>query len=160
VIAKSEANHARLAIAAGAAGIFLAIANAQQGILSPEEYAKFSEPFDRMVMDAVSSAPLNTLHIHGDKVYLDRFLTGWRAAVLNYSAKSTGIPLAVARKKFSGVLMGGLDEQKFRTLEHGEMKRQIATVEAGPKYIVAPGCSVPNETKDEEILKLTRLIGA
>jgi hypothetical protein len=25
---------------------------------------------------------------------------------------------------------------------------------------VAPGCSVPNETKDEEILKLTRLIGA
>jgi uroporphyrinogen decarboxylase len=160
VIARSEANHAKLAIAAGAAGIFLAIANAQQGILSPEEYAKFSEPFDRMVVDAVSSAPLNTLHIHGDKVYLDLFLTGWRASVLNYSTKSTGVPLAVARKKFTGVLMGGIDEQNFRTLEPGEMKRQISASEVGPKYIVAPGCSVPNETTDEEILKLTRLIGA
>jgi len=159
-IAKSEANHARLAVAAGAAGIFLAIANAQEGILTPDEYARFSEPFDRMVLDAVSSAPLNTLHIHGEKVYLDRFVSGWPATVLNYSTISTRLSLAMVRGKFSGVLMGGLDEQNFRTLPHGSMKRMVGTVEAGPKYIVAPGCSVPNETKDEEILKVTRLIGA
>jgi hypothetical protein len=47
VITKSEANHARRAVAAGASGIFLAIANAQDGILSQDDYAKFSEPRGR-----------------------------------------------------------------------------------------------------------------
>ena len=37
VITKSEANHARRAVAAGASGIFLAIANAQAGILAPDD---------------------------------------------------------------------------------------------------------------------------
>src|SRR2546429_4109575 len=36
LIAKSEANHARRAVAAGAAGVFLAIANAQDGLRSEE----------------------------------------------------------------------------------------------------------------------------
>ena len=38
-IAESQANHAKKAIAAGAAGIFLAIDNAQRGILTEAEYA-------------------------------------------------------------------------------------------------------------------------
>src|SRR5579871_3748670 len=74
VIAESEANHARKAIAAGAAGIFLAIANAQDDIMSQDDYGRFSEPFDRLVLDAVSGARLNILHLHGDKVYLSRFV--------------------------------------------------------------------------------------
>ncbi len=48
-IAESEASHAKRAIAAGAAGIFFAIANAQEGIMTPEDYGRFSEPFDRLV---------------------------------------------------------------------------------------------------------------
>src|SRR5262249_6271174 len=68
-IAESQANHAKKAIAAGAAGIFLAIDNAQAGILTQEEYARFSEPFDKLILERVSGAPLNTLHLHGDKVY-------------------------------------------------------------------------------------------
>src|SRR5579872_7118824 len=69
VIAKSEANHARRAVQAGASGIFLAIANAQDDILSPDDYARFSEPFDRQVLKATAEAPLNTLHLHGNRVY-------------------------------------------------------------------------------------------
>ena len=37
---------------AGASGIFLAIANAQPEILSEDDYAKWSEPYDRIVLDA------------------------------------------------------------------------------------------------------------
>ena len=55
-IAKSEATHARRAMNAGASGIFLATANAQPHILSREDYARFSAPFDRMVLDAVKDA--------------------------------------------------------------------------------------------------------
>jgi len=162
VIAKSEASHARHAVEAGAAGIFLAIANAQDGILTREDYAKFSEPFDRMVLDAVPSAPLNTLHLHGDKVYLDRFYKGWPAAVWQYSAHATGVPIATVRSNFDGVIMGGLDEVNFRNLSEAQLREQwqAAQEAAGKRFILAPGCSVPNETKDEELARLVKLLGA
>jgi uroporphyrinogen decarboxylase len=162
VIAKSEANHARHAVAAGASGIFLAIDNAQDGYLTREEYSKFSEPFDRIVLEAVKAAPLNILHLHGDKVRLDSFVEGWPAAAINYSAHGTGVTLGDVRKKYSGVLMGGIDERNFRTLETLDLKRQwiAAGRDARKKFILAPGCSVPNDTTDVELLKLTRLFGA
>ena len=161
-VAKSEANHAKLAVRAGAAGIFLAIANAQDGMLSQADYAKFSEPFDKMVFDAVRGAPLNTLHLHGDKVYLERFYKGWSAAVLNYSAHGTGVPLAAVRRRYSGVLMAGLDETNFRKLSAADLKKQsnAAREAAGKRFILAPGCSVPNESTDAELSRLPRLLGA
>jgi uroporphyrinogen decarboxylase len=161
-IAESEAAHARKAVGAGASGVFLAIANAQEGILSPEEYARFSEPFDKLVLKAVESAPLNVLHLHGDKVYLDRFLSGWPPAVINYSAHGTGVGLAAMRAKHAGVIMGGIDERAYRTLSEDELRQQLhaAREAAGRQLILAPGCSVPNETTDAEMLRLTRVAGA
>ena len=163
VIAKSLANHARQSVAKGASGIFLAVANAQSDLLSREDYAKFSEPFDRMVLDAVRSHPLNIMHAHGDKVYVDKFYAGWPIAVLNYSVQGTGIEMAQARRNFSGVLMGGFDERNFRKLQPQMLKGQWINASvngAGKKLIVAPGCSVPNDTTDEELLRVTRMFGA
>jgi uroporphyrinogen decarboxylase len=161
-IARSEANHARAAIAAGASGIFLAIANAQDGILTQNEYARFSEPFDRIVLDAVASAPLNTLHLHGDTVYLDRFVRDWPAAAISYSAHGTGVSVAQMRKRFSGLLIAGLDERNYRTLTTDQLKAQWkeAQAAAGAKLVLAPGCSVPNNTAPEELERLTRVLGA
>lgn len=162
VIARSEANHARRAVAAGASGVFLAIANAQDGILTRDEYRKFSEPFDRIVVDAVNSAPLNVLHLHGDKVWLDAFLTGWPARVVNYSAHGTGVSIASLRSKYHGVLMGGVDERNYRQAGVDVLKQQIraARAAAGPKFIVTPGCSVPNESTPAELKKLAAAITA
>jgi uroporphyrinogen decarboxylase len=160
-IGKSEANHGRRAVQTGASGIFLAIANAQHGILSPEEYRKFSEPFDRMVLDAVSSAPLNILHLHGDKVYIHAFTSHrWPATAINYSAHGTGVSVADLRTRFSGVVMGGIDEVNYRKLTRGDLLRQtkIARDVAGARFILAPGCSVPNDTTDEELLRLNRTL--
>ncbi len=160
VIAKSEANHARRAVATGASGIFLAIDNHPQ--LTPDEYAKFSEPFDRMVLDTVRDAPLNVVHLHGERIYIDRYYQGWPAAVLNYSVHTTGIPLADVRRRFPGVLMGGVDEIEFRKLTEEQMRSQsqAAAQSAGRKYILAPGCSVPDETPDDEMLRFVRAAGA
>jgi uroporphyrinogen decarboxylase len=158
-IGKSQANHARRAVQTGASGVFLAIANAQHGVLTPDEYRKFSEPFDRMVLDAVSSAPLNILHLHGDKVYLNGFTSHrWPAAAVNYSAHGTGVSIADFRTRFSGVIMGGLDEVNFRQLTRGDLLKQTKTAReaAGSRFILAPGCSVPNDTSDEELLRLNR----
>jgi len=160
VIAKWEANHARKAIAAGASGIFLAIANAEDAILSRDDFARFSEPFDKMVLEAVRLAPLNTLHLHGAKVYLDRFYQGWPAAVLNYSTHATGVAIAAVRARWSGVLMGGLDELRFRALTPAELRDQWQSAQqaAGKRFLLAPGCSVPNDTTDEELNRLVHLL--
>jgi uroporphyrinogen decarboxylase len=162
VIAKSEANHARRAVAAGAEGIFLAIANAQDGLQTQEEYAKFSEPFDKMILDAVRSAPLNILHLHGDKVYVDRFYKGWAAPAINYSAHGTGVSIAQVRERYSGVILGGLDEVNYRKLTPGDLKGQYirAKIAAGKKFILTPGCSVPNDSSDEELSRLAKFFGA
>jgi uroporphyrinogen decarboxylase len=162
VIAESEASHAKKAIAAGAAGIFLAIANAQDGIMTQADYAKFSEPFDRAILKAVASAPLNTLHLHGDKVYLDRFTKGWPAAAVNYSSQGTGRSVASMRKSYHGVLMAGIDFVRYRELSEADLKQQWQEAQkaAGKRFILAPGCSIPNETTDEEALRLVKVLGA
>jgi uroporphyrinogen decarboxylase len=161
-IAESEINHLRKALGAGAAGIFLAIDCAVAGVLTEEEYAKFSEPFDRMVLEAASGAHFNVMHLHGDKVYLDRFWKGWPPAVINYEAQLTGVDFAAARRRFSGVLMGGVDEANYRTLTEADIARQwhAAAAAAGKKYILSPGCSVPDQSTDEELIRLAHVVGA
>jgi uroporphyrinogen decarboxylase len=159
-IAESEASHARKAMAAGASGIFLAIANAQDGIMTPEDYAKFSEPFDRLILDAVNEAPLNILHLHGDKVYLDHFVKGWQVAAINYSNIGTGKSAAAMRSLYTGVLMTGLDEVNFRKLSEADLEKQWegARQGAGKKFILTPGCSVPNDSTDEELMRLVKVV--
>lgn len=161
-IAESLANHARKAVAAGASGVFLAIANAQDGILSREDYIKFSEPFDRLVLQAASNAPLNVLHLHGDKVYLRHFVEGWPAAAINYSCYGTGVGIAEMRKDYGGVVMSGLDEVNFRRLSETELKQEwlAARTEAGKHFILTPGCSVPNDSTDAELSRLPRTLRA
>jgi uroporphyrinogen decarboxylase len=161
-IAQSEVNHVRQALAGGAAGIFLAIDTAVAGVLTEQEYAKFSEPFDRMVLEAASGAHFNVLHLHGDKVYLDRFWKGWPVAAINHSIHATRVDFAEARRQFSGTLMGGIDEMNYRTLSEAEIRRQweAASQAAGKRYILAPGCSVPDQSTDEELLRLARVVGA
>ncbi len=161
-IAESEANHAKKALSTGAAGIFLAIANAQEDILSPADYAKFSQPFDRLILDAVAAAPMNVLHLHGDKVYLDRFFDGWPAAAINYSAHGTGASIAHVRAKYPGVIIAGLDERNFRKLTEADLRAQwqAAAGEAGKRFILAPGCSIPNDTQAGEIRRLLKVAGA
>jgi uroporphyrinogen decarboxylase len=162
IIANSEANHARRAVEAGASGIFLAIDNAIEGVLTREEYARFSEPFDRLVLDAVRAAPLNVLHLHGDKVYLDLFYQGWPLAGINYSAHATGVGIAEARSRYAGLIMGGINEINYRSLTEEEIRRQWHEAQnaAGKRFFLAPGCSVPDESTDEELSRIARALGA
>lgn len=162
VIAQSEANHARLALKTGATGIFLAIANAQDGIMTKAQYTKFSEPFDRMVLEAAKGARLNILHLHGPKVHLDLFWKGWPGAALNFSVHETGTTMAQARAKApDAVLIGGTDQRIYRERAVADLKADIATArrEAGRKLLFTPGCSVPDDSQPAELKKLVQAAG-
>jgi hypothetical protein len=94
--------------------------------------------------------------LHGSKIHFASFDRGWPAAAINYSVKGTGVPLSELRSRYAGVLMGGIDEAEYRTLSVGTLKDQYqsAAKQAGPKFILAPGCSVPNEATPSELSKL------
>lgn len=156
VIAHSQANHVKRALAAGAAGIFLAIPTADESALTREDYRKWSEPYDRIVLEAARSAHFNVLHIHGSKVYLDLFYTGWPSAAINYSAAATGISLEQVKPHYAGILIGGIDENAYRFLDVGDLKKAYhdAVREVGSRLIFAPGCTVPLDTPPEELRRL------
>lgn len=160
-ITQSEINHARLALAAGAEGVFLSVDGAVAAELSPEDYAKFSAPFDKRILEAVSGARLNVLHIHVEPEYLGLF-HGFPAAILNYSQRVSGIPMAEVRRQFGAVLAGGIDEVDYRALGLDELRGQweAASKVAGPKFILTPGCSVPDDSTPEELSRLPRVLGA
>ncbi len=161
VITKSEIQHAKRALATGASGLLVSVANANQKELSPADYQKFSEPFDRRIFEATTSAKLNILHLHVEPGYLDFFRT-FKAPIINYSLHVSGIPIAEVRRKFSWVIAGGIDEVNYRKLDTEEMRKewQAATRAAGPKFILTPGCSVPNDSTPEELIRLPRLLKA
>ncbi len=114
----------------------------------------------------MKSAPLNVLHLHtdaasGDKLYAPRFYRGWPAAAINYTLH-TGIPIAQVRREFPGVILAGLDERAYRSLSSAQLKEQTAAARAaaGAKFILSPGCSVPNDSADAELELLPKLLGA
>jgi uroporphyrinogen-III decarboxylase len=160
VIAQSEIHHARRALAAGAAGIFLSVANANSKELSPDDYLRFSAPFDRKIPEACT-ADLNVLHLHVDRDHVHLF-KGFHVAAINYSLHVSGIPVSEMRQLYSEAIMGGLDEVNYRKLTAAELEAQWKSAEkaAGKKFLLTPGCSVPNDSKRNELLRLPRLLRA
>jgi uroporphyrinogen decarboxylase len=159
-IARSEANHARAARERGSSGVFLAIANAQDGILPLDGYRKFSEPFDRMIIEAVQDLPLNILHLHGPKVYTRHFLEAWRGVTIHYSEAETGFSLAEAHAVFPGTLMGGIDHRSYRNLSVAQLQAAARRARdmAAPNLILAPGCSVPDDSAPAELQRLGKAV--
>lgn len=160
-ITQSEIAHAKLALASGASGVLLSVANANTKELSPADYQKFSAPFDRRILEGISPAKLNILHLHVEPAYLG-FFKDFPATAINYSDRVSGIPIAEVRKQFPLVIAGGIDEVNYRKLSPKDLRAQwkAASAAAGKKFILTPGCSVPNESTPEELSRLPRVVGA
>jgi uroporphyrinogen decarboxylase len=161
VISESQGNHARLALDAGAAGIFLAVAAADQSIMDTQEYLKFVRESDLMILDAVKGKGyLNILHIHGNSPHFDTLLS-YPVQAINYSVYGTGVSLSEMKKRFSGTLMGGLDEINIAKLTDDQLKGEIQEAMQAMqqrRLILAPGCSVPNDIADGPLLKVRELV--
>jgi uroporphyrinogen decarboxylase len=159
-ITQSEIAHAKRALAAGASGVLFSVANANAAEMTPADYAKFSRPFDKRFLEAVP-AKLNILHLHVEPPYLGQF-RDFTAPIINYSLHVSGIPIAEVRREFPAwVIAGGIDEVHYRQLKPEELRSQwqAASKAAGPKYILTPGCSVPNDSTGEELSRLPAMLG-
>lgn len=161
VITQSQIRHMHRAQKAGAAGFLVSVANANAAEMEREDYIRYSRPFDRRLMKAAADSKLAILHLHLDKDFIELF-DDFPGNLINYSAHVSRIPIREMRRRYSQVIMGGIDEVNYRKLTERELKAQWDSAQgaAGKKFILTPGCSVPNESTPGELKRLPAVVGA
>jgi uroporphyrinogen decarboxylase len=126
-------------------GIFYAVQHAQAGLLSREEFNKFSQNSDLSLLGAASDLWCNMLHMHGENIYYE-VLSKYPVHILNWHDRETAPTLSEAQIHFNGVLCGGLnrDTLVFKTPEDIRMEAINAFEQTNRKrFILSTGCVVP-----------------
>jgi uroporphyrinogen decarboxylase len=160
-ITQSTINHIRQSKEIGASGALVSIFNAESKFGTVEDYKKYTRPYDKRVFDALADTKLTVLHLHYlERPYLDQF-KDFHAPVLQYSVKTSGIPISEIRQKYSQPILGGVDEIDYRKLTTDEIRSQWqdAKSQAGAKYVAAPGCSIPNDSTPDELAHFPKSLG-
>jgi hypothetical protein len=157
-ITQSTINHIRHIKDIGASGALVSIFNAESKFGSVADYQQYTRPYDKRIFDALGDTKLTILHLHYlEREYLDQF-KDFNAPVIQYSVKTSGIPISDVRNQYDQPIAGGVDEIDFEKLTVAEMRRQWteSRAQAGAKYIAAPGCSVPNSSTPKELARFPR----
>lgn len=160
-IAENLRAHLQDCIDAGADGIFFALQGCTSSIMTPEQYREVGRPYDLLALQGCRDAWLNILHIHGDNDLFFDDVVDYPVQVLSWSDRLAGPSLRDARARTSKCLMGGWHE--FGALSNGPVEaiREEALdalrQTSGRKFILANGCSVPDDT-DERWLHAARQI--
>lgn len=164
VLADTLARYCAGLLAAGADGVYYAVQGIAGGWLSEAEFREFARPYDLHVLDACSAGWLNVVHLHGDRDLMWQLAVGYPGAVLCWEDRLTDVPLAEIRASVPDkAVMGGIDERGAITradadaLER-EMRDALAQTDGGRHFILAPGCSVPDEIDEQALVAARRLI--
>ena len=161
IIAENLAAHTRDIIDAGADGVFFAIQGCTRTIMTDQQYREFGRPYDLMALRGASAGWLNILHVHGERELMFDQVLDYPVQVLSWSDRIAGPSLREARVMTSKCLMGGWNE--FGALYKGpedqiEAEARDALAQTGGrKFILANGCSVPDDT-DHRWLEVARAI--
>jgi uroporphyrinogen decarboxylase len=150
-IAQTARHYVEAAVETGIDGIFYAVQHAQAGLLSEDEFVRFSRMLDLSVLEAAQGLWCNMLHIHGNDIYFEA-VADYPVHILNWHDRETAPSLAEARASntlkggLASVVCGGLgrDTLTYGTpaqvqQEAGDAIRQTG----GQGLILSTGCVVP-----------------
>lgn len=161
LLAENIRAHLELVLAAGADGIFFALQGCTAATMPVERYREFGRPYDLLALAGAADGWLNILHVHGDRELFFDDVLDYPVHALSWSDRRAGPSLHEARQRTEKCLMGGWDE--FGALVSGPVEAIRAEAldalqqTGGRKFILANGCSVPDET-DERWLTAARHI--
>ncbi|ACZ40728.1 uroporphyrinogen decarboxylase family protein [Sphaerobacter thermophilus] len=142
--------HIQDCIDAGADGVFFALQGCTSAIMSRELYREVGRPYDLLALQGAIDGWLNVLHVHGDRDLFFDDVLDYPVQVLSWSDRLAGPSLREARTKTSKCLMGGWHE--FGALSNGPVEKIREEAQdairqtGGRKFILANGCSVPDDT--------------
>ncbi len=155
------------AVEAGVDGIFFSCMGATSADLTREEYARIARPYDLQALEGARAGWLNIVHVHadpsqtGDQIYFEDF-ADYPVSVISWSDRLTGPSLSEAQTMTDKCLMGGLDERGPLT-RGGEVELTNEIISAtsqtkGRCFILANGCSVPDDTPEEWLHVARKLV--
>jgi uroporphyrinogen decarboxylase len=141
--------HNEMMLRAGADGIFFALQGCTRSIIGEELYREFGRPYDLMALRGAQGAWLNILHVHGEQDLMLDLVLDYPVSVLSWSDRIAGPSLRDVRSHSNKTLMGGWNE--FGAIAKGDEKgmreeaRDAIKQTGGKKFILSPGCSVPDD---------------
>jgi uroporphyrinogen decarboxylase len=162
IIAENLRAHMKECIDAGADGIFFALQGCTTDIMSRELYREFGRPYDLMALQGVIDGWLNIMHVHGDDNLMFDDVLDYPVQVVSWSDRLAGPSLREARTKTSKCLMGGWHE--FGPLSNGPVEKIREEAEdalkqtGGRKFILANGCSVPDDTDHAWLTEARKIV--
>ncbi len=146
IITKTTQKFVQAVVETGIDGIFYAVQHAQATLLSTEEFDHFSHRSDLAILEQSAGLWCNLLHLHGTNVYFDRITSYPGIQIVNWHDRETPPSLAEARRRFAGVLCGGLERDTlvFKTpTEIREEALEARRQTQGQRFILSTGCVVP-----------------
>lgn len=157
-VAHTLAGYARLAVAAGADGLFYATNVARLDLLTPAECRRFQRPWDLRVLDAVASAPFNVLHVCGRAVHFDEFVD-YPIHAISWAPAEGNPSLRDVQRRTGRAVMGGLPAKPgIATLTPeaiaGHARAAVREME-GRALLLGPDCSINPDTP-EALLRAAR----
>jgi uroporphyrinogen decarboxylase len=162
IVAETTRRFAIEVVARGADGLFFATQTANEGYLTPTEYAAFAKPYDLVVLEAVRGRSwFNILHLHGDKILFGEVLD-YPVQAFNYHDREAGPPLADLRKKTGKCLIGGIGQNT--TLVHGtpqDVDAQVKDAWAQVNrrgLILGPGCVANLQSPEANVVQLRKSV--
>jgi uroporphyrinogen decarboxylase len=145
--------------AAGADGVYYSCWG--QDVLSPHHYAELGIPYDMAGLRGASGAEFRLLHLHGAvDGGLERY-AGYPVQVVGWSEVESSVSLVEGARILGGkFVMGGIREDRSDPADAASQARIDALVEElGTRFVIAPGCSLPDDTGDEALASLRALAG-
>lgn len=151
------------AIDRGAGGIFFATQLASHRLLTLGEHERFGRAYDLAVLESIQEkSRFNMLHVHGLDTMFEQ-VCSYPVHAINWHDRLTAPTLAQARRMFSGLLAGGLNECETMVNGNldaidGEVRCAIDQCPDG-RLMIAPGCVLPTATADTSIEAVLRAAG-
>jgi uroporphyrinogen decarboxylase len=145
VITDNLVAYSKLSLSQGAAGIFVSVP-ASAEIMSRDQFLRFCKPFVVKLLSAVKDlGKMNTAHIHGKQLFFDDILD-LPVQVLSWYDRHPDCPtLQEVKEKFSGAVMGGIDQEIVARRTRAFLKEHVREgIEMGgeSRHLLAGGCSI------------------
>jgi uroporphyrinogen decarboxylase len=159
VIAETFANFSRACLDAGAGGVFFATTDcASSDLLSPEQYDVFGRTYDLMVLDAVSDAEFNILHVCKSNNLLHHLLD-YPVHAVNWDATDQTNPtLRDIAKRTDKTIIGGVNHTKHLLAGSPKMilsdAHDACNETGGKKWMLGGGCTFSPQVSESNLMAL------
>jgi uroporphyrinogen decarboxylase len=162
-ITTTLAEYAEACLEAGASGIFYAAVEwGSSEFISGQDYDRFGRPHDERILEVVSGAPFNVLHVCRNNNHLPRLLD-YNVAAFHWDARGEGNPsIEDIMALTDRAIIGGVDHR--RTMRRGTpadvgTEAAEALAESGAtRFMLAPNCSIDPKSPPENLLALIEAV--